>query len=67
MSQHAHSSAPRSFTTVGVVGLGTIISRPDTILATNTSSLSVTEISVTNSRPSHVVGMPFFNPAPCSS
>ncbi|HEU4910480.1 MAG TPA: 3-hydroxybutyryl-CoA dehydrogenase [Actinomycetes bacterium] len=40
------------------------ICRPDTILATNTSSLSVTEISVTTSRPSKVVGMHFFNPAP---
>ncbi|MGH6656513.1 MAG: 3-hydroxyacyl-CoA dehydrogenase family protein [Actinocrinis sp.] len=34
------------------------------IFATNTSSLSVTEISVATSRPSRVVGMHFFNPAP---
>jgi 3-hydroxybutyryl-CoA dehydrogenase len=40
------------------------ICRPDTVLATNTSSLSVTEISVATSRPSKVVGMHFFNPAP---
>ena len=40
------------------------ICRPDVILATNTSSLSVTEISVATSRPSKVVGMHFFNPAP---
>ena len=40
------------------------VCRPDTILATNTSSLSVTEISVATSRPSKVVGMHFFNPAP---
>ncbi|MCY7373731.1 MAG: NAD(P)-binding domain-containing protein [Spirochaetaceae bacterium] len=40
------------------------ICRPDAILATNTSSLSVTEISVATSRPSKVVGMHFFNPAP---
>jgi 3-hydroxybutyryl-CoA dehydrogenase len=40
------------------------ICRPDTILATNTSSLSVTEISVATTRPSKVVGMHFFNPAP---
>jgi 3-hydroxybutyryl-CoA dehydrogenase len=40
------------------------ICRPDTILATNTSSLSVTEISVATARPSKVVGMHFFNPAP---
>ncbi|MGH8866957.1 MAG: 3-hydroxyacyl-CoA dehydrogenase family protein [Actinomycetes bacterium] len=37
---------------------------PHTILATNTSSLSVTEISVATQRPSRVVGMHFFNPAP---
>jgi 3-hydroxybutyryl-CoA dehydrogenase len=37
---------------------------PDAILATNTSSLSVTEISVATHRPSHVIGMHFFNPAP---
>lgn len=36
----------------------------DAILATNTSSLSVTQISVATSRPSRVVGMHFFNPAP---
>ena len=35
-----------------------------TILATNTSSLSVTEISVATSRPDRVVGLHFFNPAP---
>jgi 3-hydroxybutyryl-CoA dehydrogenase len=37
---------------------------PDAILATNTSSLSVTEISTATSRPGRVVGMHFFNPAP---
>jgi 3-hydroxybutyryl-CoA dehydrogenase len=36
----------------------------DTILATNTSSLSVTEISAATARPDRVVGMHFFNPAP---
>ena len=40
------------------------ICSPDTVFATNTSSLSVTEISVATSRPSRVVGMHFFNPAP---
>ncbi|MFT3872446.1 MAG: 3-hydroxybutyryl-CoA dehydrogenase [Nocardioides sp.] len=38
--------------------------KPDTILATNTSSLSVTEISTANSRPGRIVGVHFFNPAP---
>jgi 3-hydroxybutyryl-CoA dehydrogenase len=37
---------------------------PDAILATNTSSLSVTEISVATKNPRRVVGMHFFNPAP---
>lgn len=37
---------------------------PQTVLATNTSSLSVTEISTTNSRPGRVIGIHFFNPAP---
>ena len=37
---------------------------PDAILATNTSSLSVTDIAVATQRPSQVVGMHFFNPAP---
>src|SRR3954462_6845233 len=36
----------------------------DTILATNTSSLSVTEISAATSHPGRVVGLHFFNPAP---
>ena len=40
------------------------IVRADAILATNTSSLSVTEISVATHNPRRVVGMHFFNPAP---
>ncbi len=36
----------------------------DAILATNTSSLSVTDIAVATSHPKRVVGMHFFNPAP---
>jgi len=36
----------------------------DAILATNTSSLSVTEISTANAHPGRVVGVHFFNPAP---
>ncbi len=37
---------------------------PEAILASNTSSLSVTEISVFTGRPSQVIGLHFFNPAP---
>jgi 3-hydroxybutyryl-CoA dehydrogenase len=40
------------------------ICHPEAILATNTSSLSVTEIAVSTNRPGKVVGMHFFNPAP---
>ena len=38
--------------------------RADAVLATNTSSLSVTEIAAATSAPDRVVGLHFFNPAP---
>ncbi len=37
---------------------------PDAILATNTSALSVTELATGTGRPSQVVGLHWFNPAP---
>jgi 3-hydroxybutyryl-CoA dehydrogenase len=37
---------------------------PDTVFASNTSSLSITEIGVHTRRPGKVVGLHFFNPAP---
>ena len=40
------------------------VCRPDAVLATNTSALSVAEIADATQRPERVVGMHFFNPAP---
>ena len=40
------------------------ICKAGTILASNTSSLSITEIASATSRPEDVIGMHFFNPAP---
>lgn len=37
---------------------------PEAILATNTSTLSVTAVAATTQRPQRVAGMHFFNPAP---
>jgi 3-hydroxybutyryl-CoA dehydrogenase len=40
------------------------ICKPDTILASNTSGLSITEIASATNRPDKVLGVHFFNPAP---
>lgn len=40
------------------------VTGPSTILATNTSSMSITEIAAATGRADRVVGMHFFNPAP---
>ncbi|WOX05449.1 3-hydroxyacyl-CoA dehydrogenase NAD-binding domain-containing protein [Microbulbifer pacificus] len=40
------------------------VTSPDTILASNTSSLSITELASLTANPANVVGLHFFNPAP---
>jgi len=40
------------------------LTRPQVVLTTNTSSMSITEIAMATKRPERVAGMHFFNPAP---
>ncbi len=43
------------------------VAAPDAILATNTSSISITEIAARTRRPAQVIGMHFMNPVPVMS
>ncbi len=47
-----------------VMGELDAVCRPDAIVATNTSSISVTRIASTSKIPGQVIGMHFFNPVP---
>lgn len=49
---------------VGMFARLDALCRDQTILATNTSALSITEIAAATKRPRNVVGMHFFNPVP---
>lgn len=40
------------------------ILRPEVVMATNTSSISITRLAAQTSRPRQVIGMHFFNPVP---
>jgi 3-hydroxybutyryl-CoA dehydrogenase len=40
------------------------IMRPDAVLATNTSSISITSLAAATARPPRFIGMHFFNPVP---
>jgi len=47
--------------------LDRIVTSPEAILASNTSSIPIMKIAVATARPSHVLGVHFFNPVPVLS
>ena len=44
--------------------LDEVVTSPDAVLATNTSSIPIIDIAMNTSRPESVIGLHFFNPAP---
>ncbi len=44
--------------------LDEVVTSPDAVLATNTSSIPIVDIAMTTGRPEKVLGLHFFNPAP---
>jgi 3-hydroxybutyryl-CoA dehydrogenase len=44
--------------------LDKVVSEPDAVLATNTSSIPIIKLAMATSRPEQVIGMHFFNPVP---
>lgn len=58
-------AVPESFTVKsGVFSALSSIAKPDAILASNTSSISITRIAAVTARPAQVVGLHFMNPVP---
>lgn len=47
--------------------LDDIVTSPDALLASNTSSIPIMKLAVATRRPSHVLGVHFFNPVPVLS
>ena len=47
--------------------LDEIVTSPEAVLASNTSSIPIMKLAVATSRPSHVLGLHFFNPVPVLS
>jgi len=47
--------------------LDRIVTGPDAVLASNTSSIPIMKLAAVTSRPSHVLGLHFFNPVPVLS
>ncbi len=45
-------------------GLDSVITRPDAVLASNTSSIPIMKLAMATNRPERVVGIHFFNPVP---